>query len=178
MGWTFLHRDKGAVSDREFFEREFRPYPILDMSKTGFTLYFMMEDPKTKDRFAFVVMTRWRRNDWYNFGFKEIEETCGPIDHDCPDRILDRLTPTDSKWANEWREKCRERNKGKVRLEKGAIVETKEPIIFRGGGQCQRFVVLDAKRRIFKDANDKGDYPYWKCRLSRYALQDATVTYV
>lgn len=39
---------------------------------------------------------------------KEISESMGPRE-DCPRRILDKLTETDSETANEWRRKCRER---------------------------------------------------------------------
>lgn len=34
---------------------------------------------------------------------------CRRCECDCPRRILDKLTATDSEWANEWRRKCRER---------------------------------------------------------------------
>ena len=37
-----------------------------------------------------------------------MDETCGPYNCDCPKAILDLLTPTDSEWANKWRQACRE----------------------------------------------------------------------
>ena len=40
---------------------------------------------------------------------KEMGESMGPGEYDCPKRILDKLTATESEWANEWRRKCRER---------------------------------------------------------------------
>ena len=40
-----------------------------------------------------------------------MDETCGPYQYDCPESILKLLTPTESKWANEWRAKCREYRK-------------------------------------------------------------------
>lgn len=44
------------------------------------------------------------------FGYKDMMETCGPNYYDCPLSILNLLTPTESEWANEWREKCRQNN--------------------------------------------------------------------
>lgn len=54
---------------------------------------------------AHVVLTG-KEDDYYNFGYKAISEDCGPCECDCPKSILNLLTPTDSKWANEWRERC------------------------------------------------------------------------
>lgn len=52
-----------------------------------------------------------RHDPYFNFGVKTmIEDNC-PAYYDCPKGILDLLTPTDSKAANEWREKCREKYK-------------------------------------------------------------------
>jgi hypothetical protein len=36
-----------------------------------------------------------------------MDETMGPVESRCPERILDLLTPTDSEYANEWRARCR-----------------------------------------------------------------------
>ena len=44
---------------------------------------------------------------------KEIGEECGPCEKGCPRHILDKLTPTESQWANEWRKACRERLENK-----------------------------------------------------------------
>ncbi|MFL9502291.1 hypothetical protein ACJMQP_19695 [Rhodopseudomonas palustris] len=38
-----------------------------------------------------------------------LADTEGPYANFCPKRILDILTPTDDRMAQEWRERCRER---------------------------------------------------------------------
>lgn len=43
----------------------------------------------------------------FDFMYKDMDETCAPSEAACPASILDLLTPTDSKWANEWRAECR-----------------------------------------------------------------------
>ena len=42
-----------------------------------------------------------------------MDETVGPSQAECPQSILKLLSPTDSQWANEWRERCRENAKKK-----------------------------------------------------------------
>lgn len=49
--------------------------------------------------------TKWDGTIW---GYKDLDETMGPCECKCPASILALLTPTDSQWANEWREKCRQ----------------------------------------------------------------------
>ncbi len=41
------------------------------------------------------------------FYYKDMDETVGPCECDCPASILNLLSETDSEWANEWRERCR-----------------------------------------------------------------------
>src|SRR3546814_19605923 len=58
--------------------------------------------------FAIVCLVRWnpRAKDGYIFGYKDMDETMGPCEADCPARILDLLTPTDKEYAREWRARC------------------------------------------------------------------------
>ena len=37
-----------------------------------------------------------------------MDESCGPGQCDCPNSILDLLSPTDNEYANEWRKACYE----------------------------------------------------------------------
>lgn len=53
-----------------------------------------------------AVFKTGKEDDFYNFGYNDMDETCGPCECDCPRSILELLTPTDSKFANEWRERC------------------------------------------------------------------------
>ncbi len=57
---------------------------------------------------AAVIKVTQTRGD-YGFCYKDMDETEGPCYYDCPAKILDLLTPTDSAYANEWRAKCREK---------------------------------------------------------------------
>ena len=58
--------------------------------------------------FAVVFLTCGRtKHDGCIWGYKDMDETMGPCESKCPASILALLTPTDSKYANEWRERCR-----------------------------------------------------------------------
>lgn len=43
----------------------------------------------------------------YYFGVKTMGESSGPCEDHCPASILSLLSPTDSEYANNWRERCR-----------------------------------------------------------------------
>jgi hypothetical protein len=45
-----------------------------------------------------------RAKDGMIFGYKDMDESMGGSERDCPARILDLLGPTDSKWALEFRD--------------------------------------------------------------------------
>ena len=83
--------------------------------------------------FGVVFLTSTDSKDYFNFSYKEMDETVGPCYYDCPKGILDLLTPTDSEWANNWRAKCRERLEEKKnpnslsKLPEGTIIQVTMP---------------------------------------------------
>jgi hypothetical protein len=61
--------------------------------------------------FGVVFLTSTDSKDYYNFSYKDMDETVGPYYYDCPKSILDILSPTDNEHAIKWREKCYEQIK-------------------------------------------------------------------
>lgn len=59
------------------------------------------------ETFAAVVLTHTNSRDYFNFGVKTMGESSGPCEDHCPASILSLLSPTDSEYANNWRERCR-----------------------------------------------------------------------
>lgn len=52
---------------------------------------------------ALIILLGYRGGEaWY----KEMDETEGPIDADCPLSVLDELSPTESAFAEQWRARC------------------------------------------------------------------------
>lgn len=62
---------------------------------------------------AAIFLTSTDMKDYYNFSYKDMDETCGPCYNECPVGILKLLTPTESKNANDWRNACLEYHKKK-----------------------------------------------------------------
>lgn len=93
--------------------------------------------PETEQKvFGVVFLTSVDSKDYYNFAYKDMDESMGPFYFDCPKSILDLLSPTDDKDALAWREKCRER----IAKEKEGCSLSKLPIgsvirFLRGNGE-------------------------------------------
>jgi hypothetical protein len=125
MGWTFTHREKGT-SNLDWFRQEFcpsEPERLIDVATKNGTAYAAYRSD-SDGVIAFVILTRWVRGDYYNFGYKDMDEGQGPSDDDCPARIfalLDPLPPekadpsVETNWAAQWRQRVEERlNRPKV----------------------------------------------------------------
>ena len=118
MGWTTTNK-KGNMSVKEFFEQEFNysredgSYgKVLECEVVDTTAYLAFErkhpNKETIEVSAIVcLLSVDNPGGYYNFGYKDISEGCGPCERECPAMILDMLTPTDSKYANNWRAECR-----------------------------------------------------------------------
>lgn len=72
---------------------------------------FKDKEHEYKDKvFAVVFITSVDNKDpYFNFSYKDMSEDMGPCYYDCPNSILKLLTPTDSEFANDWREACKKR---------------------------------------------------------------------
>lgn len=170
MGWTGMHRERG-LTDREFWAKELSPnYTILDTHSKGGVFYAAVRydgEQASKGRvFALVCLQQWSRGDYYNFHYKDMDETVGPCYYGCPDRILDLLTPTDSEWANEWRQKCREYNAAQAarpKVKKGDVVKFDQTLKFTDGVERDTFTFIE--RTTFRtEGGGRVKIPNWKSR--------------
>lgn len=84
---------------------------VLKSSMVGSVYYAAVTTEKpgqeTKVGAAVFLTCGRTKHDNTIWGYKDMDETMGPCESKCPASILALLTPTDSKWANEWRERCR-----------------------------------------------------------------------
>lgn len=134
MGWTEYHAthykkgkvDRKAECDAYFLEGLNRGfYDVLKSSMVGSTYYAAIKPlkksngknengeyeyidiPVSEQRvFAVVFLTSVNNREYFNFAYKDMDESVGPNESNCPKGILDLLTPTTSEWANEWRKRC------------------------------------------------------------------------
>ena len=159
MGWTSYHAtyykngkiDRKAECDAYFLEGLNRGfYEVLKSSMVGSTYYAAVKPLKRYDgdtglcvdmpkeeqcAFAVVFLTSTNAKDYFNFSYKAMDEGVGPYQKECPKGILDLLTPTENKWANEWRTACykyhADKKKNKTsslsRLPVGSVVKVTMP---------------------------------------------------
>ena len=131
MGWTSYHAthykngkiDRKAECDAYFIEGlNSGFYDVLKSSMVGSTYYAAVRPLKKsgangsyvdipeeeQEVFAAVFLTSTNAKDYFDFSYKNMDETYGPCERKCPKGILDLLTPTENKYANAWRKACRE----------------------------------------------------------------------
>lgn len=166
MGWTFQYRPKG-MKDREFFQNLMGTrYDILESGSRLGEFYAAVRDNDTGEVSALVSLTRWERGSQFNFGYKDMDETMGPNIDDAPAKVLDLLTPTDNKYANDWRDRARaniERRERAKAVKPGTVITFPEPLNFGRYGQFDRFTFV--KRTTFRTDTGLGvRIPGWKNR--------------
>ncbi|MBQ6128715.1 MAG: hypothetical protein IJI51_03555 [Lachnospiraceae bacterium] len=112
MGWDYsfaTHYKNGRIDRKaECDDRLTRPgiQKVLKSSLVG-SVYYAAVEITNEDKAPFVLgAVILTAIDGRNIGMKIIEETCGPCEDQCPIGILKLLSPTDSEWANRWRERC------------------------------------------------------------------------
>ncbi len=122
MGWnSFEPKQGGKLSKEDIYsilKNEFEPYEIVDHAIVENADYYPnTDDPRyimyaairrkdSKDISALIVLVNLRGS---TFIYKDMDENLGPYYYTCPIRILDKLTRTDSTYAQKWREECRKR---------------------------------------------------------------------
>jgi len=174
MGWTFTHKTKDQ-SVKQFFEKEFNGEhgKVLDCAVKNRAAYIAFERANGSGRrkvFALVCLLSYRPRDHFNFGYKDMDETMGPFECDCPERILDLLTDTDDETAGRWRKRCRENlDKGKVvsALTPGTVIEFDAGLTFSNGRRVKRLKVVSKRPLVFADAEN----PAFQCRIRQATLR-------
>lgn len=187
MGWTTMQFHGTRA---QFVERELNRDPawgrVLNFAVVGTVIYIAFELGEKHGEgkgnvIALIYLTKKYR-DHYNFGYKDMEETCGPNETKCPKRILDLLTPLDElykeescgkKWAGEWREACRKYLEAaktpKPKITEGVTVKMNEPLKFKNGWQEQYFV--NKKGNLWESRN----YGFLtRFRVHRFKFEIAT----
>ena len=145
-------------------------FEVLKSAIVGSTYYaavkrteFATEDkPENSIVFAVVCLISTNVKDYYNFSYKDIDETCGPYQYDCPQSILSLLTPTDNKYANEWRKSCYDALKCKRRGVSLGNLPIGSEIKYKRGDGTEIILVKHAPAYQFKRSfwMIKGEFEY------------------
>lgn len=163
MGWTYTH--KGSIPVKDFLasrvncENEHARWILLDIAIVKMRTAYMAVEIIRRDKdsghldmaarkvVAFVFLLDYRTNEsGHDIGYKDMDESMGPCECECPERILRLLTPTSHEYALAWRKRCREiiAERKSFKLQKDGVIETK-PIAFRDGRARSRFQVFSLK---------------------------------
>lgn len=109
MGWDYHHEmapyDRRAICRRSIGNG----YEVVKDAVVGTTYYAAVKSPHDGSVSALIILTHIDRNGYCNFGMKWLGEEDGPYKCECPRVVLDALSPTDNKYAIEWRRACREK---------------------------------------------------------------------
>ena len=160
MGWitTSVPRDEEAfVRDLYTWQDEKREVHPIAMARRGRAWYLACEEIRTPDATRTVwagicLISRDRNDPGYEFGYRTDDESVGPNETQCPQRILKLLTPTDHTHSRRWRERCRawhdqQREARRNQPREGEWIEFESPLRFANGHEEKRFRVRRIKRR-------------------------------
>lgn len=191
MGWLSMplssmypHATAKAYLDAQFtYEREVdsggtRGLKVLASSCLQNRVYYaaaqVLTDGIGGDVVAIVCLVRWnpRDKDGYVFGYKDMDETMGPCEAHCPQRILTLLTPTDNASALDWRRRCAENlQRRQRRLTDGDRIKLASPMTFTDGHIGDEFLVEKRGRHLrLRDPATGGRY-----RISRFMDRHWTI---
>lgn len=186
MGWTYTWAYHGSgvrnYLDRQFeCDNEHGRWEIIKSALVRMRTYYAAcrwTNKKTGrvKTFAIVALVNYnpRDKEGLTLGWKEMDESMGPCEAECPLAILDLLDPPDEdSHAKDWRERVRAYHaKRKARPKPGDIVVFKEALTFTDGSSGRRFRCerVGHRRRAWRNLETGG-----LCRISRIEQRDFVV---
>jgi hypothetical protein len=145
MGWLYMQSLGGFKSPKAYLDNQFThesvgstKCEVLKSALVGMRTYYAAVKITpligTPEVFAVVCLVRYNKRaaDGYIFGYKDMDETMGPCEAQCPQAILELLTPTESEYAVQWRERCKARL-AKEKAKVGDTIVFEAPIRFTDG---------------------------------------------
>ena len=191
MGWT-QKRDPvddplAYTTNRYNYDGEQCTYQVLGASRVANTIYMAVRftekaTGKSTVLAAVILISNTRKN---GFGYKDMDETMGPSECACPDRIMRLLSPIedipDPSCAAAWRARvavhkksAAERRAKRATLRPGCVVTLGHAVTFPDGTTAAAFRMLFLRGRtpVFEPV----DRPGFRCRLAAATLAAATIT--
>ena len=168
MGWLYMRSLAGyatpkAYLDAQFtYDRDTGCSRVIASSLVGRRTYYAAVEwipaaSGVREVWGLVCLVRHNPRDPQGlvFGYKDMSESMGPCESECPARILDLLTATENTHAQDWRARCRSnlalkaQRAAKPTPKPGDVVVLAEPLLFRDGRTFSRFeaVAWPGRRR-------------------------------
>ena len=148
-------------------------YRVLASATRGGVYYAALERTQVgsgqRDVFALVEPYKIYGKGWQReLVVKDQDETMGPVDTDCPDKILDLLTDPINDHAKQWRERCRAKI-AKPTPKVGDTILFARELNFGSYGKTDTFVVTSwGRKKRFIAQTEK---PFG-CRIDRWSLSN------
>jgi hypothetical protein len=153
MGWLFQNDKLRHQTPAEYITRAFThdnettAATVITAAAVGGTIYVAIRnhDKTTGKSYVFCGVILFKNNERDGFGYKDMDESMGPCEVDCPDRIMRLLSPIEEipnpGYAAEWRKS--------VAAAKAKKAETRsKPSATRLSSPTQRISGRVASRRI------------------------------
>ena len=178
MGWLYMQSLGGHSGPRQYLDAQFTftrselTSKVLRSALVSMRVYYaaiehIRHEKNERIVFAAVCLVRYnpRDREGYIFGYKDMDETVGPNESNCPETILDLLTPTEYPYAQAWRTRCRENATARRALSsrpsprRGQTVVFDQALSFSDGRSLDRFEVVanpGSHRTMLFRATDSG----------------------
>lgn len=184
MGWTWIHVnedwngkiDRKKVMDERFVEdNKERSWEVVKSSMVGRIWYGALKRTNKMTSktytFAVVAITSTQKDEYFNFGYKDMDESMVPYYYDCPVSILKLLDETDDENSLSWRKGCYENHEEKSKKRKAANqfaegdkIKTKlwgdQEVILTLSKYKGRLVWVDWKAYVKYKKKDVFNYPF------------------
>jgi hypothetical protein len=191
MGWLYMHRmgmdgyatpkaylDAQFTYDRKYEDGSTYAMRVLDSACVGNRVWYAATRVERSGQepyvIALVCLVRWNPRDKEGliFGYKDMEESMGPCEAECPERILNKLTPTTNEHALEWRERCRARLRLRSRkIDDGMRIRLATPLTFVDGHVGAEFIVVKKGSALsFRPVDGHGRYGIRNFRSLAYEV--------
>jgi hypothetical protein len=105
MGWTFAWRTKKEIV-QHLTESLGRNNDVLTV-KVVHRVYYAAIRPKDGSP-GVIFVALLRKDNGYGWGYKDMDETMGPVESSCPIGLLDLVPCPDNEYARRWRERVRQ----------------------------------------------------------------------
>jgi hypothetical protein len=190
MGWLYqydpVENPVAYLTEKYNCDNERRTLRVLAAARVGSTVYMAIKstDKASAASYVFAAVILISNTQKHGFGYKDMDESMGPCQCDCPDRIMRLLTPISDLpnpgYAADWRARVesrknatRQQKQKRQSLRVGSIVTLPTPASFRGGFTASRFRVAYfwGRTPVFQ----AGDPPTFRCRLTAAMLAAATI---
>ena len=190
MGWLYRHDPVddplAYLTSKYNYDRDTNTLQTLAGARVGNTVYLAVKstDKTSGASYVFAAVILISNTKKYGFGFKDMDESMGPCECACPERVMRLLTPIadlpNPGYAAEWRARVaarktekRQRRELRQSLRVGSVVTMPTPIRFPGGSEASKFIVTRFRRKtpIFLSL----DGPEFTCRLTAATLAAATI---